>query len=394
MRENHRRRIRTVFLASATVSALTLAACSSSDTEGDLSEGMGNATPIPAASDAKNAGEVPGRIIPLSDHITSAVVVGDNVLLKADSKVLAGDLQNPAETTAELSVQCGDFSANRDIGILPCDDGIHVLNKQGGSTAVVGEGSAYSAAVGLDNGRIIGHRADSSEIDVFGADGEHSANFEASRHGSALIAVPRTDGGDVNRLMEINRNETSVHDIKLDDDRMGSSLRAGIGVGNGAAAPDGTVFATDTKGNQLLVYTLTDVIRLQQAAPVPEAPWGVAYDNSRNLVWVTSTKDGKLTGWDVSSGTPIKVAEVATVADPQSVVALGDGRVAVYSASGAGVQVLSADEVKKFIATGAQSAKQQRTMMNVREPANNLPAGEKAGVNESGSSNGDAGASK
>lgn len=381
MRDNHRRRIRTLLVATASVSALALGACSSSETEGDLSEGMGNATPIPAASGQQNQAELPGQIIPLPDHITSAAVVGDRVLLKSDKKIFAGNLQNPAEQTADLSAKCGDLSASGMVGIIPCDDGIHVLNKQGGSTAVVGEGVAYSSAVGLENGRIIGHRADNSDIEVFGDDGEHAAEFAAARHGSDLIAVPNPDGGEISRLMEINRNETSVHDIRLDDNRLGSSLRAGIGVAKGVAAPDGTVFATDAKGNQLLVYTLTDVIRLHEAAPVPEAPWAIAFDTSRNIVWVTSTKEGKLTGWEVSSGTPIKVAELNTVADPQSMVALADGRLAVYSASGAGMQVLTADDVKKAIEDGAGSADEQRKMMDVREPANNLPAGDNASDN-------------
>src|SRR5699024_1013174 len=142
-----------------------------------------------------------------------------------------------------------------------------------------GRGTAYSAAVGLDDGRIVGHRRDSDRVDVFGADGEQADDFAVSRTGSRLLSVPSDRESAV--LLEINRAETSVHEIVLDESRPGPGLRAGIGVGPAAVGSDGIVAAVDVKGGQLLIYTAGDVVRLHISAPVPEGPWAVAVDSAR-----------------------------------------------------------------------------------------------------------------
>ncbi len=334
---------------------------------------MGNATPAPAASPVASANLV-GKLKKIDEDITDAVLVGDHVITKAHGKVLAGPVNNPAAKTVALNGQCGQLAPGGTSALLPCSDGIYVLSTEGTVAAVVGRGTAYSSAVGLSGGRIIGHRADSDKIDVFGADGELSGNFSASRHGDQLVAVPPVGDGPATRLMEINRPETSVHELKLDENRAGSGLRAGIGVGK-AAAGKKYIAAADTKGNQLLVYTMTDIIRLHQAAPVPESPWAVAVDESRDLIWVASTKANKLTAYDVSSGTPIRVAELDTVADPQSLVVTDDGVVEVFSASGQGAQLLESADVDKAIKDYAPTAQSRREALTVREPADNLPSG-------------------
>lgn len=366
-------RLRSVLMASAALLAVSAVACSSS-VEGDVSEGMGNATPAPAAK--TDRGQLKGALIPIDDNIKGAVAVGDRIVLRSEDKVLSGTATKPAENKHKVAASCGELASGGSVAVLPCEDGIHVLSSNGDDTAVVGRGTAYSAAVGLNDGRIIGHRADSNEIDVFGADGEHSTSFTASRDGSQLVAVPNVGGGETTRLMEVNRSETSVHEIVLDESRAGNGLRAGIGVGPAAALKNGTVAAVDAKASQLLIYTMTDIIRLHQAAPIPEGPWGVAADNARNLFWVTSTVDGKLTGWDVSGGTPVKVAELETVSDPQSLVVLPNGEIAVFSASGAGAQVLSKADVDSVIAEHSAEAASDAKRMEPRKPANNLPAGE------------------
>lgn len=376
---NSRRRVITSLLAGLSASAVVLAGCSS-DVEGDIEAGMGNATPVPAASPATPDTTL-GKTKKIDENITDAILVGDQVILKAGDKIFAGPLNNPAANVTKLDADCGELAPSDESALLPCSDGIHVITEEGSQAAVVGRGTAYSAAVGLDGGRIIGARADNNVIEVFGADGEPASDFKAANHGSQLLVIPEDkaaakDDEEDNgvKLLEVNRPETSVHELKLDESRAGSALRAGIGVGK-AAAGDNVIAAADTKGNQLLIYTATDVIRLHQAAPVPEAPWAVAVDDSRGIVWVTSTKVNKLTGYDITSGTPVKVADIDTIADPQSVVATKDGQVAVFSATGAGAQIFDAADVDKAIAKNKQKADEYRDEMAVREPADKLPTG-------------------
>lgn len=372
---SHRQRVRSALIASAALLAVSAVACSST-VEGDVSEGMGNATPSPAKVATADHNELKGSLIPIDENIVSAVAVDDRLVLRSEDNVLSGTVAKPVETKHKVDASCGELAPGGSVAIIPCNDGIHVLSPQGDDTAVIGRGTAYSSAVGLSDGRIIGHQADSDKIDVYGADGEHSTSFTASRDGSQLVAVPNPDGGETTRLMEVNRSETSVHEIVLDESRTGNGLRAGIGVGPAVAMKNGTIGAVDAKASQLLVYTMTDIVRLHEAAPVPAGPWGIAADDGRNLFWVTSTVDGTLTGWDVSAGTPNKVAELKTVANPQSVVVTPNGEVAVFSASGDGAQVLSTADIEAAITEYAPTAEQQRKDMEPRTPANNLPAGE------------------
>ena len=363
-----------VALAGLAALALPLAACGS-DAEGEVVAGMGNATPLPAAGGS--ADEPAGKVIDLDENVTGALRVDDRILLRAESKVLSGTPEDPAMDSNDVDAACGDLAPAGNVAVLPCPDGIHVLAEDGSGTAVIGRGTAYTAAVGLSDGRIVGHRADSDRVDVFGADGEHADDFAVSRHGSQLLSVPSNRESAV--LLEINRPETSVHEIILDESRPGSGLRAGIGVGPASVGEDGTVAAVDVKGGQLLIYTAGDVVRLHNSTPVPEGPWAVAVDSARNLVWVTSTVDGVLTAYDISTGTALKAAQLPTVADAQALVVTADGDLVAYSASGAGAQHVTAGDVGKALEEGKADLDAERELMNPREPKDRLPSGEGEG---------------
>ncbi|MFC3850875.1 hypothetical protein ACFORJ_11975 [Corynebacterium hansenii] len=369
MSSNSRIRM-SVAIAGIAALAIPLAACGS-DTEGEVVEGMGNATPAPAAG--APAADPAGTVAKLDKNVTGALVLGDRILLRAGSEILSGTPDKPAMKVSEVDAACGDLAPAGNVAVLPCPDGIHVLAADGSATAVIGRGTAYSAAVGLSDGRIVGHRSDSDRVDVFGADGEHADDFPVSRHGSQLLSVPSTRESAV--LLEVNRPETSVHEIILDESRRGSGLRAGIGVGPAAVGEDGTIAAVDVKGGQLLIYTAGDVVRLHNSTPVPKGPWAVAVDSARKLVWVTSTVDGVLTAYDISSGTALKAAQLPLIADAQALAITRDGGLVAYSATGAGAQHLTAGDVGKALEEGKADLDAERKLMKPREPENRLPAG-------------------
>ncbi len=355
--------------AAALATALGTAACAGTEGE-ELAEAMGNASP---ASAAEVAADPAGTVVPLQDQVTGALAVGDRILARAGDRLLSGTPAEPAMTSQSVDPACGLLAPSSGPGtaLLPCPDGIHVVAGDGSTTGVVGRGTAYSAAVGLPDGRIVGHRAGESAVDVYGSDGEPAADFDVSRHGSQLIAVPGTPDG----VMELNIPETSVHEVHVDEARVGSSLRAGLGSARAASGADGTIAVTDRTGDQLLIFTMTDIIRLHQAFPVPEGPWAVTVDDARDLVWITSTAQGLLTGWDVSSGTGVKVAELPLVADAQALADDGDGGLVAYSASGAGVQHLDRATLDGAIAAREEQANADRELMAPREPVDKLPAG-------------------
>lgn len=352
--------------------ALGLAACAPEQAQ-EQADSMGNATPAPAA---QATGVPAGAVVPLGAEVTDAISVGGRILLRAGDQLLSGTVMNPAERNVPVDPECGLLASagNAGTALLPCPDGIHVIAGNGTDTAIIGQGTGYTAAVGLQDGRILGHRADGRDVDIYGVDGSVDPvdSIGVSRHGTQLLAVPDSAA----EVMELNLPETSVHEIHVDGARLGSSLRAGLGLARGAVGSDGTVAVTDATGSQLLIYTMGDIIRLHQMFPVPEGPWAVDVDDHRDLVWVTSTAAGVLTGWDVSGGAGIKVAELPLVADAQALVPDGNGGLIAYSATGAGVQHLDARVLDDAIREQAQSASAYRDALAPREPANRLPAGE------------------
>ena len=141
--------------------------------------------------------------------------------------------------------------------------------------------------------------------------------------------------------MRLNRFDTTIQDIQLAKSRQGGTLRVGLGVGQAAFGEDGLVLASDATGDQLLVYTTGEVVRLHQTVPTDATPWAVAWDPAHKFAWITSTEANTATAYDISKGVPREQRKVSTVADAQNMVSLDDGTLLIGSASGAGLHIVT-----------------------------------------------------
>ena len=73
--------------------------------------------------------------------------------------------------------------------------------------------------------------------------------------------------------------------------------------------------------------------------PLADGPYGLAYDDRRNLLWVSQTAANQVVGFDLSTGEPRERARFATVRQPDSItVDPESGAVFVLSAVGEGLQ--------------------------------------------------------
>ncbi len=135
----------------------------------------------------------------------------------------------------------------------------------------------------------------------------------------------------------LDRGQTSVTALNPDG-RPQQALRAGLGATGLAADAAGRVLVTDTRGGQLLVFSVDPLIE-RQAYPVPGSPYGVV--GSRTLVWVSQTATNTVVGYDLSTGIPVEKVRYPTVQQPDAL-AFDDasGTLYVASGSGAGVQVI------------------------------------------------------
>jgi hypothetical protein len=140
-----------------------------------------------------------------------------------------------------------------------------------------------------------------------------------------------------NTTVVLDRGQTSVTAIGADG-RAQQALRAGEGATTLAADPLGVVLAADTRGGQLLVYSVNPLM-LHQAYPVRQSPYGLA--GSRELAWVSQTESNTVIGYDLSTGIPVERVHYPTVQQPNSL-AFDEAADTLYvvSGSGAGVQVI------------------------------------------------------
>ncbi|OBI99696.1 hypothetical protein A5624_09585 [Mycobacterium sp. 1482292.6] len=140
-----------------------------------------------------------------------------------------------------------------------------------------------------------------------------------------------------NTTVVLDRGQTSVTTMGADG-HAEQALRAGRGATTMAADPAGRVLVADTRGGQLLVYSVDPLI-LRQAYPVAQAPYGLA--GSRALAWVSQTVSNIVIGYDLSTGIPVEKVRYPTVQQPNSLaIDEASGTLYVVSGSGAGVQVI------------------------------------------------------
>ncbi len=229
------------------------------------------------------------------------------------------------------------------------------------ATAVAGngDGTVYAATRGgLFTVDVAGGRVNRTPID-----GESATDFTAvARRADGRLLLGSADGTVFALAADMTVSRTTdifagvdaivtVGDIAVVLDRAQSSvtaltaegapaqaLRAGLGAASIAADPVGRVLVTDTRGGQLMVFSVDPLIQ-RQAFPVADAPFGLA--GSRQWAWVSQTATNTVVGYDLATGIPVEKVRYPSVQQPNSL-AFDDssGTLYVVSATGGGVQVI------------------------------------------------------
>ncbi|MEE2032989.1 NHL repeat-containing protein, partial [Rhodococcus chondri] len=192
------------------------------------------------------------------------------------------------------------------------------------------DGDARSAAV-LADGRWAVGTAEGQVLILDPTSGEVATTIEGLASADALAVTGDT-------VAVLDRGQTSLTELNLEDGRLGIALRAGEGATQLVTDPFGRVVVADTRDDELLVYTL-DALILRQRYPAGPAPYGLAYGAAQDLVWVTLTGSNEVVGYDLSTGIPRERHRFATVRQPNSIVVdPADGALVIASATGDGLQ--------------------------------------------------------
>lgn len=330
-----RARRRSTLTAALLALALGLSGCSQSS--GQLDEQMvtqqGNAQP---AESPQTSATDEGEVVEVPGTVRSLVATGNRLAVQVDdpARLEIGTVEGlewAPERTVELPADAGEASTTTDGTLLvPFGDGVVVIPAEGPERVISGLGLVTAAALTSDGQLLTG--AEDGAVVVRDAEGEEQNRV------TGLTSVDRISVARDGSVTALSRPDTVIASIDIGSDQAGPLLRAGTGAGNMAGFHDSTVVASDTIGDTLLVYS-TSPVRLHQMFPVGEAPWAVAEDSSRDLVWVTSTGTNTVQAYDLSDGLGEHREAVATVRQPNSLAVTESGTVVVGSGDGAGLHL-------------------------------------------------------
>jgi outer membrane protein assembly factor BamB len=220
---------------------------------------------------------------------------------------------------------------------------VYVSTRGGYFDVDIAKGSANAVPVGGQDGTdftAIARRADGKLV-LGSADGTVYTLSSDTAVGARLKIFARVDAlvAQGNRVVVLDRGQTSVTTVDASGTKAQQSLRAGEGATTMAADSAGRVLVADTRGGALLVYG-ADPLILRQRYPVRDAPYGLA--GSSRLTWVSQTGTNTVVGYDLATGIPVEKVRYPTVQQPNSLAFdEASGTLYVVSGTGAGVQVIT-----------------------------------------------------
>ena len=280
-----------------------------------------------------------GDVIEIDGDVASLTSLGGDRLavgLEAPPRLLVGEITPDGDwdesTSIELPESAGLVGRADDGSVaVPFDDGVVLVSGDGEERTIPGLG-VVTAAIELDDGRILTGDEEGA-VTVRAADGEELNSL------TGLEAVDQFVVGD-GEVLAVSRVDTTVAHIDPDGDFADPILRAGKAAGLASADPSGAAAVSDSTGDAVMVFDI-DPLRMHQWFPVAATPWGVATDFAEGMLWVTTTEDNRILGYDLSSGLGEQRADVQTVAQPNSVVVTESGTLVVGSAAGGGLHVVT-----------------------------------------------------
>jgi DNA-binding beta-propeller fold protein YncE len=148
--------------------------------------------------------------------------------------------------------------------------------------------------------------------------------------------------GDIVGLIDVRKNTLTTYDAGAL--HIIGEVPAGAGPTHLVADRHGRMIATDTRGNQVLVFQPNPSGPPTQvgAVPQPGGPYGITYDPVRDRVWVASSGTNEVIGYDMTDPQPKPVARFPTVQNPYTLgVDQTTGRLFVAGVTGGVIQVLA-----------------------------------------------------
>lgn len=286
-------------------------------------------------------GTPPGRVVPVGD-------APEGVVVDAVTRTVAVAKRNPYELVL-MNADTGDITKR-----VPLPGAVRHLQlaKPGGPVLVPVESANALVRVDLPGGN--------AEPQIITGTVPHDASeapngtvFVANEHGGTTTVIRGDDivkvftdsvqpagmapVGDLMGMLDVRKNDLTVYDA--DALTIVGSTPAGAGPTHLVADKHGRYIAADTRGDAVRVFSTEP--KEVASVPQPGAPYGIAYDPTRDRLWVASSATNEVVGYDMAADTPREVARLATIQDPYTLgVDSTTGRLFIAGVSGGLVQIV------------------------------------------------------
>ncbi len=158
--------------------------------------------------------------------------------------------------------------------------------------------------------------------------------FAGSVQPAGLASVGQSMG-----LIDVRKNDLTVFDTH--NLRILGSAPAGDGPTHLVADKHGRLIATDTRGDAIRVFEPLPTPHQVGEVAQPGGPYGIAYDPTRDLLWVASSGTNEVVGYDMSQPTPREVRRLPTVQNPYTLgVDATTGRLFIAGVTGGVLQIV------------------------------------------------------
>ncbi len=300
------------FLAVALSCSLALAACSAdSEPERPGAAEPGDAlepSVEPAGQVTDLASDPEGMVFDPETGLLAIAVREPNRLLLVDGATGQVETEVPLPGHArhlQLAAPGGPV-------LVPAEDSntLILVALPGGEVTSTEVGDYPHDATQVESGRIVVADEKGGTLSVV-EEGEVVQTFDDLTQPGGLAPVDDLVG-----VIDVADFSLSVYDIAAGE-RAGR-LPAGDGPTHVVADARGTLLVADTRGEALLSFRV-DPLEMVSSLALPGTPYGLAYDEVRDVLWVTLTAANEVVGFDVSGREPREIARFATVRQPNTV---------------------------------------------------------------------------
>jgi hypothetical protein len=308
----------------------------------------GTRPPADALPPAAEPGRAPAPIGPVPGRQVTVGVAPEGIVVDAQTRTVAVAKRNPYELVL-INADTGTVT-NR----VPLPGAVRHLQlaKPGGPVLVPVESANALVRVDLPGGDAEPQLA-TGTMPHDASEAPNGTVFVANEHGGTTTVIRGNDivkvftdsvqpagmapVGNLMGMLDVRKNDLTVYDA--DKLTIVGSTPAGDGPTHLAADRHGRYLAADTRGNAVRVFNAEP----KQIGEVAQAgaPYGIAYDATRDRSWVASSGTNEVVGYDMTDATPREVARIRTVQNPYTLgVDATTGRLFIAGVTAGVVQIV------------------------------------------------------